>query len=141
MSQDCIFCKIVADEIPGRKVFEDDEVLAFLDANPLAEGHTLVIPKDHYETLDEVPEETAARVFGVLHELNSVVQNAVDADGANVAFNDGKAAGQEVPHVHGHIIPRFDSDGGHPIHAVAGERPNLSDEELDKIAGAIHDGS
>ena len=139
-NDDCIFCQIVAGDIPNRTVFEDDEVIAFLDANPLAEGHTLVIPKDHHETLEDVPGDTAARVFGVLHKLNTVVQDAVDADGANVAFNDGEAAGQEVPHVHGHIIPRFDADGGNPIHAVAGNRPGLSDEELDEIATRIHDG-
>jgi len=135
---DCIFCQIVDGEIPSRTVFEDDTAMAFLDANPLAPGHTLVIPRDHHETLEAVPEETAAHVFGVLHRLNTSVQHAVDADGANVAFNDGEAAGQEVPHVHGHIIPRFDGDGGRPIHAVAGERPDLTDAELDEIAEAIH---
>ncbi len=139
MSQDdCIFCQIVDGDIPSRKVFEDDTAMAFLDANPLAPGHTLVIPKDHYETLEETPEETAAHVFGVLHRLNTAVEHAVDADGTNVAFNNGEAAGQEVPHVHGHIIPRFEGDGGNPIHAVAGQRPDLTDEELDEIAEEIH---
>jgi histidine triad (HIT) family protein len=138
MSQDdCIFCQIVNGDIPSRKVFEDDTAMAFLDANPLAPGHTLVIPKEHHETLQQLPEETAAHVFGVLHRLNTAVEHAVDADGTNVAFNNGEAAGQEVPHVHGHIIPRFEDDGGNPIHAVAGRRPDLSDEELDEIAEAI----
>ncbi|USZ67004.1 HIT family protein [Halorussus salilacus] len=138
MSQDdCIFCQIVEGDIPSRTVFEDDTAKAFLDANPLAPGHTLVVPKEHYETLSEVPEETAAHLFGVLHRLNTAVQNAVDAPAANVAFNDGPAAGQEVPHVHGHIIPRFEDDGGRPIHAVAGQRPDLSDEKLDEIAAEI----
>ena len=139
MSQDdCIFCQIVDGDIPSRTVFEDDTAMAFLDANPLAPGHTLVIPKEHYEELEDVPGDVAAHVFGVLHRLNTAVQHAVDADGANVAFNDGAAAGQEVPHVHGHIIPRFESDGGSPVHAVAGERPTLTDAELDEIAEEIH---
>lgn len=140
MSQDCIFCQIVDGEIPSRTVFEDDRVMAFLDANPIAEGHTLVIPKNHHETLSDLPEDLAAHLFGALHRLTPVVENAVDADGSNVAFNNGEAAGQEIPHVHGHIIPRFRNDGGNPIHAVAGEHPSLSDEELDQLARDISAG-
>lgn len=140
MSDDCIFCAIVAGDIPSRTVFEDDLVMAFLDANPLAPGHTLVIPKDHHETLGDVPEDLAAHLFGALHRLTPAVEHAVDAQGSNVAFNNGEAAGQEVPHVHAHIIPRFDGDGGNPIHAVAGARPDLSDDELDRIAEDISTG-
>lgn len=140
MSDDCIFCAIVAGDIPSRTVFEDDLVMAFLDANPLAPGHTLVIPKDHHETLGVVPEDLAAHLFGALHRLTPAVEHAVDAQGSNVAFNNGEAAGQEVPHVHAHIIPRFDGDGGNPIHAVAGARPDLSDDELDRIAEDISTG-
>lgn len=140
MSEDCIFCRIVDGEIPSRTVFEDEHVIAFLDANPLAEGHTLVVPREHHETLEEIPEDLAAHLFGVLHRLTPVVQEAVDADGSNVAFNNGPAAGQEVPHVHGHVIPRFDGDGGNPIHAVAGTRPDLTDAELDAVAERISEG-
>jgi len=139
MADDCIFCQIVDGEIPARVVYEDADVLAFLDANPLAPGHTLVIPKDHHETLGELPPEPGEMVFAALHYLTPIVEDAVGADGSNVAFNNGAAAGQEVPHVHGHIIPRFDDDGGRPIHAVAGERPDLADAELDDIAGEIAD--
>ncbi len=138
MPNDCIFCQIVAGDIPNKTVYEDDTVLAFLDVNPLAPGHTLVISKDHYETLGDLPEEAATDLFSVLHDLTPAVEAAVDADASNVAFNNGEAAGQEVPHVHGHIIPRFDGDGGKPIHAIAGDRPDLSDEELDAIADDIH---
>jgi histidine triad (HIT) family protein len=137
MPDDCIFCKIVAGDIPSRTVYEDDTVFAFLDVNPLAPGHTLVIPKDHHETLGDLPDDTAADVFAALHRLAPTVEDAVDADASNVAFNNGEAAGQEVPHVHGHIIPRFEGDGGRPIHAIAGSRPDLSDEELDDIAADI----
>ncbi len=137
MPEDCIFCQIVAGDIPSRTVYEDDDVLAFLDANPLARGHTLVIPKEHYETLGDVPEDTAVGVFRALHRLAPAIEDAVDADASNVAFNNGAAAGQEVPHVHGHVIPRFEGDGGRPIHAVAGKRPSLSDDELDAVADDI----
>ncbi|WP_423743578.1 HIT family protein (plasmid) [Haladaptatus sp. SPP-AMP-3] len=140
MPNDCIFCQIVAGDIPSKTVYEDESVLAFLDVNPLAPGHTLVISKDHHETLDDLPDDAAADLFSVLHDLTPAVETAVDADASNVAFNNGEAAGQEVPHVHGHVIPRFDGDGGHPIHAIAGDRPDLSDEELDAIADDIRDG-
>ena len=137
MPNDCIFCQIVAGDIPSKTVYEDDTVLAFLDVNPLAPGHTLVISKDHYETLGDLPEEAATDLFSVLYDLTPAVEAAVDADASNVAFNNGEASGQEVPHVHGHIIPRFDGDSGKPIHAIAGDRPDLSDEELDAIADDI----
>lgn len=137
MSEDCIFCQIVDGEIPSRTVYEDDETLAFLDANPLAPGHTLVIPREHYETLTDVPEDVASKVFDTLHRLTPAVEDAVDADASNVAFNNGQAAGQEVPHVHGHVIPRFEDDGGNPIHAIVGSRPEFSDEELDDIVEDI----
>ena len=134
---ECIFCSIVDGEIPSRTVYETDEVLAFLDANPLAEGHTLVIPKAHHERLTDVPPSLAAEVMDALYRVTGAVEAAVDAEGATVGFNDGEAAGQEVPHVHGHVIPRWAGDGGGPIHAVAGERPDLGDDELDDVAERI----
>ncbi|WP_435075107.1 HIT family protein [Halorubrum sp. HHNYT27] len=134
---DCIFCSIVAGDIPARTVHETDDVLAFLDANPLSRGHTLVIPKAHAKHLGDLDEDVAGALFAAVTELTPRVRAAVDADGANVGLNDGEAAGQEVPHAHVHIIPRFDGDGGAPLHAVGGERPDLSDDELDAVAEAI----
>ncbi|WP_049902498.1 HIT family protein [Halococcus agarilyticus] len=139
MSADCPFCGIVAGEIPGRIVHESDTVTAFLDANPLAPGHTLVVPNDHHERLDDLPEDLAGDVFAALHRLTPAVESAVDADATTVAFNNGPAAGQEVPHVHGHVIPRFEGDGGAPIHVVAGDRPDLADDDLDRIADDVRD--
>jgi histidine triad (HIT) family protein len=136
---DCIFCAIVAGEIPSRTVYEGDGVLAFLDANPLAPCHTLVIPKDHHERHQDLPGDLAGEVFEALHGLVDPVEAAVDADATTVAFNNGEAAGQEVPHVHGHVVPRFDGDAGGPVHAMFGERPDLSDDELDDIAADIAD--
>ena len=136
---DCIFCAIVDGEIPSRSVYETDDVLAFLDVNPLAEGHTLVIPKAHHERLTDMPESLSARVMDGLYHVTDAVEAAVDADGTTIAFNNGEAAGQEVPHVHGHVIPRWEGDGGGPIHAIAGHRPDLDDDELDDVAAAIAD--
>jgi len=137
MSDDCIFCSIVAGEIPARTVYETDSVLAFLDANPLARGHALVIPKSHAQHVGDLDAGLASDLFDAVASLTPRIQAAVDADGANVGVNDGEAAGQEVPHVHVHVVPRFEGDGGAPIHAVAGERPTLSDEELDAVADEV----
>jgi len=139
MSSDCIFCSIVAGDIPGRIVHETASTIAFLDANPLAPGHTLVVPKAHHERLNDLDGDPAAELYESLHELVPRIEAAVDAPATTVAFNNGTAAGQEVPHVHGHVIPRFEGDGGGPIHVVAGDRPELSDDELDDIAARITD--
>jgi histidine triad (HIT) family protein len=139
MSSDCIFCSIVAGDIPGRIVHETASTIAFLDANPLAPGHTLVVPKAHHERLNDLDGDLAAELYESLHELVPRIEAAVDAPATTVAFNNGTAAGQEVPHVHGHVIPRFEGDGGGPIHVVAGDRPELSDDELDDIAARITD--
>ena len=132
-----IFSQIVDGEIPARVVYEDETTFAFLDANPLAPGHTLVIPRDEYERLNDIPEDVATDLYSTIHRLIPAVEAAVDADATTVAFNNGEAAGQEVPHVHCHLIPRFAGDGGGPIHAIAGEAPDLDDDELDRIAADI----
>lgn len=132
-----IFTQIVEGEIPARIVYEDETTVAFLDANPLAPGHTLVIPKEEYERLNDVPDDVATDLYATIHRLVPVVEDAVDADASTVAFNNGEAAGQEVPHVHCHIVPRFEGDGGGPIHGVAGDPPSLEDDELDEIADDI----
>ncbi|SDX79125.1 HIT family protein [Halobellus clavatus] len=138
MSDDpTIFEQIVSGEIPGRIVYETDTVAAFLDANPLAPGHTLVVPKEPYERLDDLPDDIAADVWAAVQSLTPRIESVVDADATTVGVNNGPAAGQEVPHVHVHIVPRFEGDGGGPIHAVAGSRPDLSDDELDEIAADI----
>ena len=139
MSEDCIFCSIVDGDIPSHTVYEDSEVLAFLDANPLSAGHTLVVPKTHHQFVREVPADLSASVFETVHELVPRIEDAVDADGHTIAVNDGPAAGQEVPHLHVHIVPRFEGDGGGPIHAITGERPDLSESELDDLEASIRD--
>ena len=137
MSEDCIFCAIVAGDIPGRVVDENDDALAFLDANPMAPGHTLVVPKAHRQRIADLSREESHAVFELVHDLAPRIEDAVDADAHTVAVNDGPAAGQEVPHVHVHVIPRFADDDGTAIHAVAGSSPDLSDDELDDFADSI----
>jgi len=137
MAHDCIFCSIVDGEIPARTVHETDEVLAFLDANPLEPGHALVIPKAHHERLDDLPADLAASVWQIVSDLGPRVEFAVGADGMTVAVNDGAAAGQEVPHVHVHLVPRRQGDGGGPVHAAFPGQQEVPDEELDEIAESI----
>jgi len=137
MASKTIFEKIRDREIPSRIVHETDSVIAFLDAHPLAAGHTLVVPKEPYEHLQELPAELSTELFEVVHELTPVVEEAVEADATTIGINNGEAAGQEVPHVHVHIIPRFEGDDSGPLHAIAIDSPELSDDELDEIAAAI----
>jgi len=137
MPEDCIFCQIVAGEIPSDTVYEDEDVFAFLDANPLAPGHTLVIPKSHHERLNDLPDDTAGALYDALHALIPAVEESVDAPASNVGFNNGAAAGQEIPHAHGHVVPRFEGDGGRSFHAVAGELPDIGDDERASIAEDI----
>jgi len=132
-----IFSQIVEGEIPARIVYEDETTIDFLDANPLAPGHTLVIPKDEYERLNDVPEDIATDLYATIHRMVPAVEEAVDADATTVAFNNGEESGQEVPHVHCHIVPRFEGDGGGPIHAMFGGPADLEDDELDDIADEI----
>ena len=140
MSDDCVFCSIVAGDIPARTVYETDSVLAFLDANPLARGHTVVIPKPHAQRVGDLDADLAGDLFDAVASLTPQIEAAVDADAVTVGVNDGEAAGQEVPHAHVHVVPRFEGDGGGPIHAVAGDRPDLSEDELDGIAAEIGEG-
>lgn len=107
----CVFCRIVAGEIPCLKIHEDDHILSFLDIGPLAEGHTLVIPKDHVERLEEMAPEHVAAITAHLPRLARAVLEATRAPAYNLLQNNGAESGQVVPHVHFHIIPRFDADG------------------------------
>ncbi len=109
--KDCLFCKIVAGEIPAKKVYEDANSFAFLDINPRNPGHTLVIPKKHYETLFDMPENEAAELFKIVKKMADVCKSGVKADGISIGQSNGRAAGQIVQHLHFHVIPRFNTEG------------------------------
>lgn len=102
----CLFCKIIAKEIPAEIVFENENVLAFLDIGPVSEGHTLVIPKAHADNLSVGNETDALELMRVIHHLAPRILKAVEADGYNLGMNHGECAGQEVMHTHLHIMPR-----------------------------------
>lgn len=109
----CIFCKIVKGELPSHKVYEDEHTLAFLDIRPVNLGHTLVIPKDHFENIYTLPDETMARLSLAVKKVAIAVKQGVDADGINIGMNNEASAGQVVFHAHIHIIPRIEGDGLH----------------------------
>ena len=111
MSDECIFCKISKKEIPSKILYEDDTSFAFLDVYPASKGHSLVIPKNHYSNLLEVPEMELKEVIVVVQKIGAAVMKATGADGFNVIQNNKEAAGQVVHHLHFHIIPRFKDDG------------------------------
>jgi histidine triad (HIT) family protein len=108
---DCIFCKIVAGDIPAYKVYEDDQVLAFLDIAPVNYGHTLVIPKEHFANLEEIPEDKLAAVIAGVKKVGQTLKQGLGVAGYNVQINNDPVAGQVVPHLHFHVIPRQAGDG------------------------------
>ena len=110
-ADDCLFCKIVAGKIPAEKIYEDEDILAFMDIGPISDGHSLVIPKHHCEWLHECPPEVLSKVASQLGKIAGAVSSAMNSDGYNILCNNGRAAGQLVKHLHFHIIPRNVSDG------------------------------
>jgi histidine triad (HIT) family protein len=107
MAEDCVFCKIVRHEAPASRVYEDKDSAAFLSIRPINEGHTLVVPKKHYENIYEVPDEEVASLFQVVKKVAIAVRNAISAEGVRIVQNNGSAAGQVVFHLHVHIIPEY----------------------------------
>jgi len=108
---DCLFCKIIKGDIPSLKVYEDDLVYAFLDIAPVNPGHTLIVPKEHFDDVEQMSEEQAAAAFARVHRLAPKIRAAVGALAWNLGLNTGKAAGQVVMHAHWHVMPRFVEDG------------------------------
>jgi len=108
---DCIFCKIVAGEIPSHKVYQDDNVFAFLDIAPVNPGHTLVIPKKHFVNMEEIPEDELVKLIKVVKKIGKAIKRELAVSGYNVQINNDPVAGQLVPHLHFHIMPRNENDG------------------------------
>lgn len=109
---DCIFCQIVSGQIPSSKVYEDEEVLAFLDITQVTTGHTLVIPKKHYRNMLEMDAEAASSLFARVPKIAKQLQEKLGAAGVNIINNNEEAAGQTVFHTHVHLLPRFDESDG-----------------------------
>jgi len=108
---DCIFCKIASGQIPSAKIYEDEVVVAFLDIGPVSDGHTLIMPRQHFEKAHNCPPELLGQIWTRLGKIAGAVASATGADGYNVLCNNGRAAGQLVDHLHFHIVPRRTGDG------------------------------
>ena len=132
---DCIFCKIAKKEIPAKIVTETENSIAFLDAFPLSRGHTLIIPKHHYERVQDIIIDDNTDLFETLHKVIAKVDKITGS--TLLAIHNGKGSGQEIPHVHVHLIPRQPDDLAGPVHSMFKNRPKLSDDELDKLCTEI----
>ncbi len=127
----CIFCKIVKGEIPAKIIEKTNKSLAFMDAFPLTKGHSLVIPKNHYEKMQEIPPEENAELFETVRKVLSKIDKLTNS--TLVALHNGKDSGQEIPHVHIHLIPRRKEDSAGPVHSMFKDRPKLSDKEFNEL--------
>ena len=128
---DCIFCKIISGNIPAKILKETTLSISFLDAFPLAKGHVLVIPKTHHQKIQDMGNDENTDLFSLVHEMISKVDSVSGA--TLVAVHNGIDAGQEVPHVHVHLVPRSKDDSAGPIHSMFDSSLNLSESELDDI--------
>lgn len=133
----CVFCRIVSGEIPARIVSETGLSLAFMDAFPLARGHTLIVPREHRERIQDMTSQEAADVFGLAARLTPRIDSL--AGSTLLAVHNGREAGQEVPHVHVHLVPRGEGDGAGPIHSMFGPALKLADAESDRILSTLRD--
>ena len=132
---DCIFCKIANKEIPSRIITETENSIAFLDAFPVSRGHTLVIPKHHYEKVQDMTDLDNIDLFNAVYQVISKVDRLTGA--TLLAVHNGKDSGQEIPHVHVHLIRRELSDQAGSVHSMFKDRPKLSDEELEQLCAKI----
>jgi histidine triad (HIT) family protein len=133
----CLICSIIEGQIPSHIIYEDTESVAFLDARPVAPGHTLLVSRVHAARIEDLTEEQAQALFTALHWILKPIKEAVDADATTVGINNGPGSGQEIQHVHIHIIPRRRGDGGGIVQSLGpGGRADL-EETAEKIRQKI----
>lgn len=130
----CIFCKIIEKSIPSKILFENDKNLAFLDIFPVSKGHTIVIPKNHYKNLEEIPNNALSELFEIVKKVSILIHKKLKVDGYNILQNNFRAAGQVVNHYHVHIIPRWNEDGKFKLYIP---KKQAKEEELNQILRII----
>ncbi|MGN0431163.1 MAG: HIT family protein [Lachnospiraceae bacterium] len=130
---DCIFCKIANGEIPSKTLHEDENFRVILDLGPATKGHALILPKEHYDNLYELPENTAAEAMKLAKKMAALMTEKLQADGFNLVQNNGETAGQTVMHFHMHLIPRYKEDGQH----ISWNPGTVTQEELEEIRKQI----
>jgi histidine triad (HIT) family protein len=131
MAEHCVFCKIACNDAPASLVYDDNEVIAFLDARPVNEGHTLVITRGHYIDIYEAPDEEIAHLFKIVKKVAYAVKKSEKADGISIFQNNGRAANQVVFHLHVHVIPRYEGQSTQRTREV------VDQSRLDEIAARI----
>ena len=131
----CIFCKIIEKSIPSKVLFENDKNLAFLDIFPVSKGHTIVIPKNHYKNLEEIPNNELSELFEIVKKVSILIHKKLKVDGYNILQNNFRAAGQVVNHFHVHIIPRSNEDGKFKLFIP---KKQAKEEELNQILRIIN---
>jgi histidine triad (HIT) family protein len=138
MEEECIFCKIARGEVKAEKIYEKESVVAFLDVNPKTLGHSLVIPKKHVSRMTDLEDGLIRDVFIATKEVMQMLKRALSSgpDGFNIGINDGEVAGQEIPHMHVNIFPRFRGDKGKSVHYIVNNPPS---EDISVTANKIRD--
>lgn len=131
----CIFCKIIEKSIPSKVLFENDKNLAVLDIFPVSKGHTIVIPKNHYKNLEEIPNNELSELFEIVKKVSILIHKKLKVDGYNILQNNFRAAGQVVNHFHVHIIPRSNEDGKFKLFIP---KKQAKEEELNQILRIIN---
>ena len=126
---DCIFCKIAKNEVPSKRIYEDDQAIAFLDINPANRGHCLIIPKKHFENIYDIDDKTLEKLIIIAKDLSKLIKEKLSCTGINIVQNNEKYAGQLVNHFHIHIIPRYENDKV----VITYQRVQLSDSDFEDI--------
>jgi len=134
-SASCIFCKIVSKSIPSYQVYETEKVVAFLDAFPITEGHVLVCPKQHYQTLDQIPVELSSELFAAILHVAKRIEKLKGVSGYNLLQNNHSSAGQVVPHAHFHLIPRKEEDG--LLRLASSSKSMIEKEQAEKLVSIL----
>jgi len=132
----CIFCKIANGDIPSKTIYEDEDFRVILDLGPAAKGHALILPKQHYKNLYELPEELAAKAMVLAKKMATIMTEKLACDGFNLVQNNGEVAGQTVFHFHMHLIPRYEDDGQkigwNPLSPTQDELENIKNQIINK---------
>ena len=131
--ENCIFCKIINKEIPSHNVYEDENTLAFLDVRPHTKGHTIVIHKIHAETIFDLEDNKLKELILTIKKVTKKLQEKLNPDGFNIGWNHNSLAGQVVPHLHVHIMPRYQGDGGGSMHSIVKNPGNMAVEEVAEL--------
>jgi histidine triad (HIT) family protein len=128
---DCIFCKIISKEIPAKILYEDDDIISFLDAFPVSKGHTLIIPKKHFPQIQNMTSDINQKLFTVVHKMISKIDSVKGS--TLVLIHNGKDSGQEIMHVHIHLIPRGSDDSGDHVDLMFENKIKLTEEEINTV--------